>query len=324
MRATLRGSFPIVSITTNGEHPVRVRLILNGKKAGLESVREAVGETRRAGHSLEVRVTWEAGDAVRLAAEAADEGVDRVIAGGGDGSVNELATGLMRLDPARRPAMGILPLGTANDFATACRVPADPLRALELACTGTARPVDVARANDRFFVNVASGGFGAAVTAQTPVELKDVLGGGAYTLMGFLEAINFRPYECTLRTPAGEERGHLIVGAVCNGRLAGGGQPLAPSARIDDGLLDVVTLVPFTLADVPQVAMELAAVLAAGGDPWREGRWVRREQVPWVEAESADELPVNLDGEPVKARRFRFEAIPGAIRMVLPADCPCG
>lgn len=303
---------------------MRIGLILNGKKAGLAQVREAVHAVRRAGHPLEVRVTWERGDMERLVAEAAGEGVERVVAGGGDGSVNELATGLMRLDPATRPAMGILPLGTANDFATACRVPVDPVAALTLACTGTARPVDVARANDRYFVNVASGGFGAAVTAETPVELKDFLGGGAYTLMGFLKAINFRPYQCTLRTPAGEEQGDLIVGAVCNGRLAGGGQPMAPLARIDDGLLDLVTLVPFAVADVPQVAKELAAVLATGGDPRRESRWVKRQQVPWVEAESTGELPVNLDGEPMHARRFRFEVVPGAVRMVLPADCPCG
>lgn len=302
---------------------MRVRLLLNGKKAGLVPVREAVAAVRGEGHAVEVRVTWEQGDMARLVAEAAAEGVDRIVAGGGDGSVNELASGLMRLDAAERPAMGIVPLGTANDFATACGVPADPRAALLLACTGTPRPVDVARANDRFFVNVASAGFGAAVTAGTPVELKDFLGGGAYALMGILQAVNFTPYECTLRTPDGDHSGAMIVGAVCNGRLAGGGQPLAPDALINDGLLDVVSLVPFAVADIPQVALELATLVAAGGDPWREGRWVERRQVSWLEAESAGELPVNLDGEPVRAHRFRFEALPGAVRMVLPDDCPC-
>ena len=303
---------------------MRTRLFLNGKKAGLPAVREAVAATRRAGHSLEVRVTWEKGDAERLVAEAAAERVDRVVAGGGDGSVNEVAAGLMALEPARRPAMGILPLGTANDFATACRVPSDPAAALALACTGIPRPVDAARANDRVFVNVASAGFGAEVTARTPVRLKDLLGGGAYALMGFLEAVNFTPYRCTLRTPGGESEGTMIVGAVCNGRLAGGGQPLAPDARIDDGLLDVVSLVPFAVADIPQVAREMATLLAAGGDPRREGRWLFRQQVPWVEAESTAELPVNLDGEPMHAKRVRFEALPRALAMILPPDCPCG
>jgi diacylglycerol kinase family enzyme len=155
------------------------------------------------------------------------------------------------------------------------------------------------------------------------VQLKDFLGGGAYTLMGILKAVNFHPYECTIRTPGGETKGQMIVGAVCNGRQAGGGQQLAPDARIDDGLLDVVTLRPFSVADIPEVAAELAAAVAAGAMPWRGGRWVVRQSVPWVETESTGELPVNLDGEPMKAHRFRFEAVPAAVRMVLPIDCPC-
>jgi diacylglycerol kinase family enzyme len=114
----------------------------------------------------------------------------------------------------------------------------------------------------------------------------------------------------------------MIVGAVCNGRLAGGGHPLAPEARINDGLLDVVSFAPFTLPDVPDVAAELAAAVSAGA-PWRGGRWIVRQRVPWVETESAGELPVNLDGEPMKAHRFRFEAVPGAVAMILPTDCPC-
>ncbi len=301
---------------------MRARLILNGKKAGLQPVRDAVAAVRRSGHALEVRVTWEKGDVERLVAEAAADGIERIIAGGGDGSVNEMANGLMALEAGSRPAMGILPLGTANDFATACQVPTDPVASMTLACEGLPRPVDLARANDRYFVNVASGGFGAAVTADTPVELKDFLGGGAYTLTGILKAVNFRPYACTLRTPEGESSAGMIVGAVCNGRLAGGGHPLAPEARINDGLLDVVSFAPFTLPDVPEVAAELAAAVSAGA-PWRGGRWVVRQRVPWVETESAGELPVNLDGEPMKAHRFRFEAVPGAVAMILPTDCPC-
>jgi hypothetical protein len=98
---------------------------------------------------------------------------------------------------------------------------------------------------------------------------------------------------------ADDRHAGMIVGAVCNGRLAGGGHPLAPEARINDGLLDVVSFAPFTLPDVPEVAAELAAAVSAGA-PWRGGRWVVRQRVPWVETESAGELPVNLDGEPMK------------------------
>jgi lipid kinase YegS len=295
---------------------VTARLIVNGKKAERPAVHEAVQRLRRAGHPLEVRVTWERGDAHRLVAEAAREGVSRVIAGGGDGSVNEIANGLMAVAPPLRPALGILPLGTANDFATACRVPIDPDAALELAITGDPRPVDLGRANDSFFANIASGGFGAAITADTPVELKNFLGGGAYTIMGLLKAINFRPYQCAVRTPQGAVQGSVIVGAICNGRQAGGGQPLAPDALLDDGLIDVVFLRPFPAPSAPQVAAEVMGRVASA-------EFVMRMRLPWIEVEAREPLPINLDGEPIRETRIRFAAVPGCVRMVLPSDCPC-
>jgi lipid kinase YegS len=270
------------------------RLILNGKKAARPEVR-AAGERKRA---------------------AAREGVGRVIAGGGDGSVHEIAGGLMALEPAVRPAFGILPLGTANDFASACGIPADSAAALELAVTGAARPVDLGRANDAWFVNVASGGFGACVTAATPVELKNFLGGGAYTLMGLVKALDFRPYACAIRTPEGCIEGNVVVGAVCNGRQAGGGQPLAPEALIDDGLLDVVFLRPFPVARAAQVVAE---ILDRGAPP----EFVVRQRVPWIEVEARESLPINLDGEPIEGTHVRFAVEPGCVRLVLPPACPC-
>ena len=208
--------------------PIRTRLILNGKKADRADVRDAVARVRRAGHPLEVRVTWEGGDAARLVTEASREGVDRIVVGGGDGSVNEIANGLMTLDAAARPELGILPLGTANDFATACGLPREPAPALLLAATGTAAAVDLGRANDAYFANIAAGGFGAAVTADTPVELKNFLGGGAYTIMGLVKALDFRPYACSIRTAEGAVEGSVVVGGE---RLAAEVMGLAPPGQ---------------------------------------------------------------------------------------------
>lgn len=292
------------------------RLILNGKKAGLDAVRAAVASVRAAGHRLDVRTTWEGGDAARLVAEAAREGVPRIVAGGGDGSVHEVVNGLMALPAAVRPACGILPLGTANDFATACRIPLAAEAALRLALVAEPRAVDVAAVNDRFFMNVASAGFGAAVTAETPVELKNFLGGGAYTIMGLLKAIDFRPYACSIRTAAGTVDGAVVVGAVCNGRQAGGGQQLAPRALLDDGLLDVVFLRPFPVHAVHRVAAEFA-------DLRDTGEFVVRLRVAWLEVTAHDPIPVNLDGEPSHATAYRFAAVPGELRLALPHGCPC-
>ena len=96
------------------------------------------------------------------------------------------------------------------------------------------------RANSSSFINVTSGGFGSEITATTPVEMKKALGGGAYTIMGMIKAFKLKPYEGRLLVP-GEKpiAGNMLMMAVGNNRLAGGGFEVAPKARLDDGLLDL-------------------------------------------------------------------------------------
>lgn len=291
-----------------------IRVILNGKKAGLEPVRSAIFKARESGN-VEVRSTWEAGDVQRLVQEARRDGCQRLVAAGGDGTVNEVADAILRLDIDDRPDVAVLPLGTANDFATGCAIPSDPLLALRLAQTGQARSVDAVKANEHHFINVASGGFGAQVTANTPVALKNFLGGGAYTLSGLVQAVNFTPYHGEVRLPEQSLRNDVIVGAVCNGRQAGGGQQLAPQALIDDGMLDIVALNKFPPEAMVQVVEELTS-------PAANGQYVKRFRVPWAEWESDVEMPINLDGEPISANKIRFEVLPGAIKLVLPDSCP--
>ncbi|UCE89892.1 MAG: lipid kinase YegS [Pseudomonadota bacterium] len=291
------------------------RLILNGKSAGLPAVREAVQRVREEGTELEVRVTWEGGDAARLAREACHESVERVIAGGGDGSVHEVLNGMLKADAPECPAFGILPLGTANDFATSCGIPKDLAEALRLAVNGTPVPVDVGRANEHYFMNVASGGFGAAVTTATPLNVKRLLGGAAYTLMGMIMAVNFQPHEGRLVLPDAEHEMRALVGAVGNGRQAGGGQVLAPSAFIDDGLLDVLVVREFPMDKLGAVVDELENL---AGD----GEFVSYYQVPWLESHSSGKMPINLDGEPIAVESVRFEVVPKAIQLVVPATCP--
>ena len=124
-------------------------LILNGKKAERLNIRQAVNTLRDAGHQLEVRVTWEAGDIHRYIDEACRRNIERVIVGGGDGSVNEAANFILTRD-GKVPSLGILPLGTANDFATSCRIPSEPLESLRLALTGESISIDAIRANNTF------------------------------------------------------------------------------------------------------------------------------------------------------------------------------
>ncbi|RTR03903.1 lipid kinase YegS [Halomonas nitroreducens] len=291
-------------------------LILNGKTAQVPVVREAVFACRDAGLALEVWVTWEAGDATRLAEWAGQAGVDRVVAGGGDGTVNEVANGLMRLPQGRRPALGILPLGSANDLATALGLPLEADEALRMALQEAARPIDVPRLDGRHFLNMATGGFGAEVTSSTPKSLKRLLGGGAYSLIGALKAWQYHPYPGVLRWADGDRQASLFVLAMGNGTRSGGGQRLTPQARIDDGLLDVLILRDFrSLHDMWRMRQELESRPA-------QGDFVETLRTPWLSFEGQRSLPLTLDGEPLKRQGFRVEVDPAALDLVVPADCP--
>jgi lipid kinase YegS len=218
----------------------KVQLILNGKVAGNDALRNAVVQQQAVGHRIKVRVTKKKGDARRFVAEAG--GADLLIAAGGDGTLNEVVHGLMGLSKVARPVLGVVPLGTANDFATGCGIPRDPEEALALCMEGRAIPIDIGKANEHWFLNAASVGFGAEVTATTPSELKRLLGHAAYTVMGAILAMNVHHYHGRLTLPDREITGSGPVAIVGNGRQTGGGVQVAPRARIDDGLLDVLVV----------------------------------------------------------------------------------
>jgi len=295
---------------------IMIRIILNGKKASMEEIREAVSILRAESHTIEVRVTWEYGDAIRFVKEASREGIERIVSAGGDGTLNEVVNGLAQLPKEQRPQLAILPLGTANDFATACEIPHYPLEALRLALEGEAVSIDIVRANERYFINVATGGIGAQITAETPPELKNFLGGGAYTLSAVMKALSFEHSHGKMISENGELEGAFIASALCNGRQAGGGQVLSPNAYINDGLLDTVVILEFSLVDVAQVVSELL-------DPTIEGKFVKRFQTTWVESIPKNMRFVNLDGEPYESEKIHFKILPKEIEVVLPKGCPC-
>src|SRR5690606_31740795 len=124
---------------------LRWRLVLNGKAAGDPRLREAVESLRGRGFEVGVRVTWEDGDADRIVEEAIRDAVAVVIAAGGDGTLSAVASALARHPDGPVPSLGLLPMGTANDFATAAGIPDEPLAALALVADIDAQPIDLLR-----------------------------------------------------------------------------------------------------------------------------------------------------------------------------------
>jgi lipid kinase YegS len=296
--------------------PRHIRLILHGKAAARSEVRAAVEAVRADGHRVEVDVTWEAGDSERMAARAVADEVESVVAGGGDGTLNEVATGVVKAGATS--ALGLLPLGTANDFAHACGIPvSDPLAALRIVAETAPTPIDYGVVGERGFLNVATGGFGTRITVETPAALKRRLGGAAYLLTGLRRFDAISAERGSARGPEFAWEGSFYALAVGNGRQAGGGIPLCPDALLDDGLLDVVIL--------PDIAeerrFEVLGALMRGGLAAVEKEAIQA-RVAWLEVSVPSGLYVNLDGEPTHATRYRFEVRPRGLRMHLPTTAP--
>ena len=285
----------------------KIRIILNGKAAARAGVRAAVNALRRDGHVAEVRVTWEGGDAARLTveavADAAEGKIDCIVAGGGDGTINEVFAAAYgaRLPPGC--SLGILPLGTANDFAHAAGVPVrDAVAALQIAAGARPQWIDLGLLNGKPFVNVVSGGFGSRITVETDPELKRRLGGLAYVLTGVTRFAELSANSGRFAAENFVWDGRFVAVAIGNGRQAGGGVPLCPDAMIDDGLLDVMIL--------PE--LDRRSRLDAFAHLLREGAAAIRAELvrtrsAWVTFESEEPLNVNLDGEPMLAKQFRVE-----------------
>ena len=286
-------------------------LILNGKGANEPQLREAVNLLRDEGIDIHVRVTWEKGDAARFIDEALQLNVETVIAGGGDGTINEVATALV--ERGGKMALGILPLGTANDFATSVGIPQDLASALKLAIVGRDVPIDIARVNDKTgFINMATGGFGTRITTETPEKLKAALGGVSYFIHGLMRMDTLKPDICDIRGEDFHWQGKALVIGIGNGRQAGGGQQLCPTALINDGLLQLriftgEELLPGLLSALTQSEDNPNIIEGASS---------------WFDIRAPHEITFNLDGEPLSGQEFHIEILPAALRCRLPPGCP--
>lgn len=268
----------------------------------LKALREAVDAVRKEGVRVAVRRTRERGDGRRLARSAARAGWDMVVAAGGDGTVNEVVNGLA--GAGHDAVLGIVPLGTANDFAAGLGIPEDIDAALRLAAFGRSVCVDVARVNRRCFINVSTGGFGADLSQAAGRGLKRYAGGLAYVVRGVKGLLDFRLHGGVFRVNGRVVyAGEFVFFAVGNARQTGGGTPVAPLADVDDGCLDVMLVRDVSRLEFIRLLPRL-----------RRGTHLRSPHVSYYrarrfEVETHGDVAVNADGEPVAGRVLRYELL---------------
>jgi YegS/Rv2252/BmrU family lipid kinase len=302
----------------------RTLIVLNPRsRSGITGRRFAALEprVRAALGPLEVQCTRGPRDAERIAREAARSGVERIVIAGGDGTTSEVVTGLLGAGLAGQVELALLPLGTGGDLLRTLGIPRDLDAALARIASGRAVPIDAGRAWYRdpagreassYFLNVASLGMSGLVT-ELVNRVPKWLGGRTSFLLGTLHALaRWRNLPVRLRLD-GElvHEGPLVLATAANGRYFGGGMHVAPHARPDDGLLDVV-VVP----DLPKLrllaslhTLYLGTHLAVRGVFERRGRR--------LEAEPLGEPPATeLDGEPLGGLPACYEVLSGAVRVV--------
>ena len=289
-----------------------LRVILNGSRTPRTPIEVAMAALRHQGHRIDVRVTDRRTGAAALARQAVEERVDVVVAGGGDGTVNEVANGILAASADPQVTMAVLPLGSSNDFARSCDISlGNPTKALYLAASAEPQAIDVARVNQGYFLNAVIGGLGAAATFRTSERMKRLLGAKAYSLAGFLSALKPAAYPLRLRTSDGVEELPMTFVAIANGKWAGG-VPVAPRAALCDGLLDLLLVPAVSLAKLPAL---LRDVRAAGR---REPVFLRREQREWLEIDTLGALPVSPDGERLGDSKLRIEVLKRRLPFALP------
>lgn len=283
-------------------------LVVHGARAEAPAIRDLIDELRAAGHDVEPRITLAPGDAVAFAREGADADTDAVVAIGGDGTINEVLNGL----DGRTTPMGIVPFGTANDFARQTGIPLDePSHAMDLILRRRPRRVDTADVNDRRFLNVSTGGVGAEATAETPQEAKEALGILAYAITGMRKFVGLQ--STSGRFTVGDEsfETRFLAFAVGNARATGGGTIVAPDASLTDGLLDLCVV-----DDQPRTQFaRLLLRLKKGEHLGEEG--VRYVQAPEILVETDAPITVNVDGESLTAARFHYRIRPLDLRLHL-------
>ncbi len=226
-----------------------------GKKRIVQRLHDVVYLFATAGYEVTVHPTRCRGDAIQ-AAEWGGE-YDHVVCCGGDGTLNEVVTGLMT-HPESMPTLGYLPAGTTNDFSKTLKLPADLMRAARIAVEGVPSPCDVGEFNGRPFIYVAAFGVFSEVSYATPQSSKNALGHLAYVLGGIKSLTQLKPVHMKVTHDGETVEGEFIYGMVSDSVSVGGFRGMKEEdVKLDDGLFEVM------LVKNPRTMEELTTILNA-------------------------------------------------------------
>jgi diacylglycerol kinase (ATP) len=261
----------------------------------------------------EIRETQEAGDALRWARQAADEEFDLVVVSGGDGTIMEAMSGLIK--GGGEVPLAQLPMGTANLLARALSIPADEAGALDTIFDGKPVRLDVGYLprEDRYFALAAGAGYDARLIGDASRELKNTLGFGAYVVTGIKNLFTLRRARIELEVDGRRMRlrAHTIlivnVGEINDANIA-----LGPNIHPHDGMLDLMILSSASLLGALRV---LLRILTRRFDDTKDLRYMSASR---IRVSATPPLPTQLDGEQLGATPLEVEAVPDGALLIVP------
>jgi diacylglycerol kinase (ATP) len=264
------------------------------------------------GHGFDVRVrpTTKGGDAHQFAREAVEGACALVVAWGGDGTVNEAATALV----GTQVPLAIVPAGSGNGLAADLLIPFEPRQALQVAATGRNLRIDAGQIDESFFFNIAGVGLDAVIAArfaERGMRRRGLLG---YLQLSSAELLRYRcqSYQLTIDGERLELRAMLM--AIANGRQYGNRMFIAPGARLDDGLFEVVVVGELSLMNIATRLPSLFRGTLA------DGRGVTMRAARAIQIRTAGPIPYHVDGEPRVGRdALTVRMHPLALTVVAPA-----
>jgi diacylglycerol kinase (ATP) len=294
----------------------KARLIYN-PSSGREIIRRRLPDIlellETAGYETSCYATKGEHDATEEAERAVRRGFDVIIAAGGDGTIYEVVNGMA--EKKARPALGIIPCGTSNDFARAIGVPKSVNRSCRIIAEGKKERIDLGRINNRYFINIAGGGSLTNLTYEVPSRLKTLIGQLAYYVKGLEKLPSVHPFHIRLETRdkvvIDEE---IMVFLIANSNSIGGFDRLAPRADLKDGKFDCIVVKKSNLPDFIRLA-----TLAVRGEHVKDPN-VLYFQTDYVKATAKGSAKVllNLDGELGGELPCECQVLPGHIEVFVP------
>ena len=271
--------------------------------------------------SCEIRLTESAGDAVRMSSRATD--YDSTVALGGDGLIHEVANGIMRMPEELRPRLGIIPMGSGNDFARTIGMTANNIeQSIYELLRGEERYIDLGKVNETYFVETLSFGTDAAIAIDTTERRKNHTrqkGSALYATSGIkLIVCGRKGWEYKANIDGEEVEGTDIVFAVQNGPTYGGGFRITPDAIPDDGYLDMCYTQ--SRAALPH-ALLLFGLARVGKHTNSRSLTIRRARHAELEFVGEEAAPCQVDGEEYSANRYVIDVVPQALRVIVPEGC---